>query len=232
MEEEKELEAKKWFGDEFVESFENLKLRFKNNNTLLRIHGTTEESAKQILKEGLIFDGSTIRCTSYDYSNYAILKQWPHNDFKHLVLLGIPLECTEYCLGEVKPLYTQVGEDSIYGSRKLLASEFIAGYIDVSSKQIIPNKQYLDKHSFEEQYIIDSELAGVDINKDEFEEFYGVSWDDIDDFEPSEFNIDELKKVDEEITPEERKKGLNILNGLMKTEEKDFDGVDFEDGWE
>ena len=134
MEEEKELEAKKWFGDEFVESFENLKLRFKNNNTLLRIHGTTEESAKQILKEGLIFDGSTIRCTSYDYSNYAILKQWPHNDFKHLVLLGIPLECTEYCLGEVKPLYTQVGEDSIYGSRKLLASEFIAGYIDVSSK--------------------------------------------------------------------------------------------------
>lgn len=213
--EEKELqeqiEAEKWFGKDFVQEFEKIKKDLLDKETFMYFHGTNLESAKKILEKGLQYDRPSIRVTSYDYSDYKRLRNWPHKDYKYLVIIGVPLETTNFTLlkenenpdlelpvKEPKPLWKFDDEiDGLYN----IPPEFIFGYIDVNKKSIVKNPRYTEKHNYENVFIHDIELGRTP------------------EIDESFFGIDELEEIDSEVTPFERKKAVSDLNDVLKEQE-------------
>lgn len=229
-----ENKAKEYFGKDFISDFENLKKQLRDEKTILRIHGTNLKSAQSILKEGLRFWMPTVKGTSYEAYRYQDLKDWKHKSSEYLVLLGIPIEATtegalSENLEEAKPILKLDEErpsDSNYHSNYILPSEFIIGYIDVKSKSIIRNPKYKTEHNYEDLYVVDSELgAKKDVN-------FSLFGDE-----------EDLREIDEDVTPVERDEGLTQTKSLTKQferneelkltkeEEKMFEGVELDDGW-
>ena len=188
MDEEKlEEEAKKYFGEDFIKEYEELKKKLKDEQIHLFLHGTEKESAEEILKKGLLINSPSIRYTSYPDASYKTMKHWPHRNYKNLVLIGIPNEATKLVnfdydengefIGvkekqvQSKPIFTIENENNGFKTVYKLPAEFIIGYVDVENKTIVNNPLYLSEHTYEDLYVRDSELGTqepVDLS------FYGI----------------------------------------------------------
>lgn len=142
----KQNEGKEYFGEEFVQQFENILQECLENEDFLFIHGTpTKEFAEDICKRGLKSDYPELNYTAYmmeaeDRLLYDKLKSWPFANLKFLVICAVPRRSGK---GGV-PIWTKVD-----GGWSVLLPEFIRGYIDVNQKSIIINKLYSQKHSHE-----------------------------------------------------------------------------------
>lgn len=239
-EERAELEAKDYFGEDFITKFEDLKEKLAKSNVQLRIHGTSDkETAENIEKDGLLIYGSpTLKMTSYSYSSYSSMQHWPHKDSKYLVLIGVPTEATKDGIYdengnltldsesfESKPLFT-IEENAMTNKDKAsyrLPSEFIVGYVNVENKDILLNPQYKSEHTYEDLYVGDSELGKspeVDLS------LFG---------EESELGewLEDFADIDNQVTPEDRKKATEVITHTKENiqEAKDEENFLSEDNW-
>lgn len=144
-EKETNEEAQKYFGDNFINEFNNIKSNILNNNCSFFIHGTFIDRCDSILRNGLIYSSKDILATAIPFReelNYTDLLNWPHREHKGLVILGISNDCFG-AKENLKPLWKYDKENSNeYQKKYLINKEFIYGYIDVVKKEIIKNPDF------------------------------------------------------------------------------------------
>lgn len=148
-------EAKDALGEDFIQFYENLITRLDDNNTVIALHGTREESAKMILESGLKYKspalGSTALVQEMPFGNkdfkvdsYPQMLNWPHLSSSFLVMVAIPYEC----LYE-KGLWEKTHEKtSQFDQNYVIRPEFILGYIDINGKTFVMNPSYTRNHDY------------------------------------------------------------------------------------
>lgn len=156
---ESEEEAQRYFGEEFLNRFEELRKKLEEQNVSLYIHGTSEESSKNILEEGLKYKLPTLNATAVKqsgleeqeyYQGYSQLLNWPHHNWKNLIMIGVPKEC-EGNRKEALPLWKydeHEEEKAVPTNDYRIPSEFIIGEIDVNNKEIVVNPLYTNQHNY------------------------------------------------------------------------------------
>ena len=167
---ETEEEAREFFGNEFVQEFDELMKKIDKENCVMAIHGTSMDSAKSIAKEGLYYKDPALLSTALiqdraleGYQNYEMLLNWPHREYKGLVLLGIPYECFYK-----EPLWEKQDVD-INSERKVkIRPEYIIGYIDVLDKKIIYNSGFKRDHNYNDLEFDMDVFHKRDITNDKF----------------------------------------------------------------
>ena len=121
------------------------------------IHGTELRKVESICQNGLEYKEPNIDATAIgqtmeygvkeiDFQDYKDLLNWPHRNYKGLVLIGVPYECFYK-----KPLWSHV-KDRETGNGDYhykIDPEFIVGYLDVNNKKITLNPRYSRNHNYE-----------------------------------------------------------------------------------
>lgn len=162
--EETEDEAKAFFGEEFIKKFEEIRKMCEKCGIMLAIHGTDISCAQKIQNQGLHYKNPQLLSTTVlqtgsnenpQYEGYSNLLNWPHRQYKGLVLIGVPQECAggydEANETGAKPLweYKPVeGEKSGFEQEYTIKPEFIIGYIDVENRSIVENSAYRTEHDY------------------------------------------------------------------------------------
>jgi len=152
---ETEEQAREYFGEDFIKEFNQILQRLDKEDTILYLHGTSPGSCPSIMDEGLRCGLPQITSTScgqtmpagdesFEFQQFESLLNWGHKNYKGLVMLAIPYE-TFYKEG----LFTQLSVDNGYSYKYLINPDFIVGYIDVNTKQIIMNPKYSREHNYE-----------------------------------------------------------------------------------
>lgn len=154
---ENEEEAREYFGEEFINKFENVLSIIDQQHTMLALHGTSPEVCPLICEEGLKYKSPSLDSTAdtknlnfgdgnVHYENYKELVNWGHKNYKGLVMIAVPYEC--YYREGLWEHYEET-ENKIYGSQDYkIPSDFIVGYIDVEKKNIILNSKYNRNHNY------------------------------------------------------------------------------------
>lgn len=155
---ETEDEARQYFGEEFIKEFDELLTQLDKQDTIVAIHGTGKNVCPQICENGLQYKLPSLSSTAIQqqmaygvedmhYSQYETLLNWPHRNYKGLVILAIPYECF-YKEG----LWNHFGntDSSAYGGQDYkIDADFVVGYIDVENKRIVRNPKYNRQHNYE-----------------------------------------------------------------------------------
>lgn len=160
---ETEEEAKEYFGKKFVDEFNRLLTELDRQQTVVFLHGTNLENCSSICEQGLLYKDSDLTGTAIiqemtfgekniEYDEYKQLLNWPHKEYKGIVIIAVPYECfyKEGLWNHFKNSEMNVGDYKI-------DSDFIVGFIDVERKQIIINPKYNRQHNYT-GYIRDNEL--------------------------------------------------------------------------
>ena len=169
---ENEEVAQQYFGEDFLRRFEDLRKKLEEQNVSLYIHGTSAESSENILEEGLKYKAPTLNATAVKqsgleeqeyYQGYSQLLNWPHQNWKNLIMIGVPKEC-EGSRKEALPLWERIrhAEEGISTNDYRIPSEFIIGEIDVNNKAIIVNPSYTNLHNYT-GLIHDSDLTNDNV---------------------------------------------------------------------
>ena len=157
---ESEDEARQYFGEDFVRQFEQIRKYCTENSLMLAIHGTKPQLLDSIQQNGLEYQHPEILSTAFiqtgtdleeTYSNFSGLLNWPHNESKGLILLGIPSECNgvlSHGETETKPLWLRVSQEGDYEKKYRINPEFIIGQIDVDKKVIQENPTFSLSHDY------------------------------------------------------------------------------------
>ncbi|MBR6504444.1 MAG: hypothetical protein IKT41_01770 [Clostridia bacterium] len=170
--------AREYFGDDFIAQFEEIRKRLAEQNATLYIHGTDMEIANMAMQTGFEAKNpsitSTAVCqTSYEeapeYSEFSKMLNWPHRDYKGLVLIAVPNECLSV-QGEAQPIWEHrpipEGEVKTAFSREYaIKPEYIVGVIDVVEKQITENPAYINEHSYD-GLVLDDLVSSLNIQRD------------------------------------------------------------------
>lgn len=163
---ETEEEARDYFGQEFIDKFENILSVIDKQHTMLGLHGTHVDVCPQICEEGLKYLSPSISATAVTkdlnlgdgnvkYKNYEELLNWGHKNYKGLVMVAIPYEC--YYKEGLWEHYQET-DNRLYGSQDYkIPADFIVGYIDVEGKNIILNPKYNRNHDYS-KLIPDNEI--------------------------------------------------------------------------
>lgn len=185
---ETEDEAKAYFGEEFVERLEEIIQYCDEKNLKLLLHGTSPENVPTILDEGLKSRINDLSYTSIPLNRpipYSTLLNWPHREYKGIVLLAIPTECLTRYGNEISPIWN--GEKSSYHSiNYTLSPEFILGGLDIEHKSIIMNDAFSCEHDYSKFRLKNNEIDELDPaitsidNNDEFDSFHvdDIKWDE------------------------------------------------------
>ena len=171
---ETEAEAREYFGEELISKFDRLITDLDRQETIVAIHGTKEEVCPMICEKGLQYKSPSLSSTAVQqrmaygqhemhYDNYESLLNWGHKNYKGLVILAIPYECF-YKEGLWNKF--QDTNSSMYGGQDYkIDPDFVAGYIDVTQKQIVLNPKYNRQHNYE-GYVKDFELFREQLDMD------------------------------------------------------------------
>ena len=163
---ETEEEARAYFGNAFIQQFDSLMTSLGKEQTIVAIHGTDLETCSKICDTGLQYKIASLSSTAIQqsmgfsqhdmhYNNYEGLLNWPHRQYKGLVIIAIPLECY-YKEGLWN--HFRNTDTSFYGGQDYrIDSDFIVGYLDVEKKKIVLNPKYNRNHNYE-GYVKDNEL--------------------------------------------------------------------------
>ena len=171
---ETETEAREYFGEDFISKFDQLITDLDRQETIVAIHGTMEDACPMICEQGLQYKSPSLSSTAVQqhmaygqhemhYGNYESLLNWGHKNYKGLVILAIPYECY-YKEGLWNKF--QDTDSSMYGGQDYkIDPDFVAGYIDVTQKQIVINPKYNRQHNYE-GYVKDNELFREQLDMD------------------------------------------------------------------
>lgn len=171
---ETEAEAREYFGDDFISKFDNLLTVLDKQETIVAIHGTNEKACPLICENGLKYKRPSLSSTAVQqdmaygqsemhYVNYEGLLNWGHKNYKGLVILAIPYEC--YYKEGLWNKYQDTGL-GIYGVQDYkIDPDFIAGYIDVTKKQLVINPKYNRQHNYD-GYVKDEEIFREQLDMD------------------------------------------------------------------
>lgn len=104
-----------------------------------------------------------------EYSEFSKMINWPHRDYKGLVLIAVPNECLRV-QGEAQPIWEHRpipdGEVKTAFSREYaIKPEYIVGVIDVLEKQITENPAYTNEHSYD-GLVLDDLVSSLNMQKD------------------------------------------------------------------
>lgn len=170
--------AREYFGDDFIAQFDDIRKKLAEQNATLYIHGTDMEIANMAMQTGFEAKNpsitSTAVCqTSYEempeYDQFSTMLNWPHRDYKGLVLIAVPNECLS-TQDEPRPIWehrpTPDGEVKTSFTREYaIKPEYIVGIIDVLGKQIIENPTYTAEHSYD-GLVLDDLVSSLQMQKD------------------------------------------------------------------
>lgn len=151
---ETEEEAREYFGEDFINKFDELLTFLDKQETIVALHGTDVEVCPAICENGLQYKLPSLSSTAVQqdmsfgkgdihYSNYESLLNWKHKNYKGLVIIAIPYECY-YKEG----LWNHFA-NSGWGQDYRIDSDFIVGYLDVEGKNIVLNPKYNREHNYE-----------------------------------------------------------------------------------
>lgn len=152
---ETEEEAREYFGDEFIEQLNIWFTDLDKQKTMIAIHGTSPDLCPSICEEGLRYKSPNLDSTAVlqhmeygqrdmNVSNFSELLNWPHREYKGLVVIAVPYE-SFYREG----LWNHYqNENNGYSYDYKINPDFIAGYIDVENKKIVRNPNYTRKHDY------------------------------------------------------------------------------------
>ena len=166
--------AREYFGDDFIAQFGEIRKRLAEQNATLFVHGTDVEIANKVMQTGLKARSPSITSTAVrqagyeekkEYDKFSTLLNWPHRDYKGLVLIAVPNECLS-TLGEAKPIWEYIptadGDVETSSTRKYaIKPEYVVGIIDVLKKQIIENPTYTNEHSYDGLILDDSASSTI-----------------------------------------------------------------------
>ena len=142
---ETEEEAREYFGEDFINQLNEFFTDLDKQKTIIAIHGTSPDLCPNICDEGLRYKSPNLTSTAVtqhmEYgqrdmivSNFSELLNWPHREYKGLVIIAIPYE-SFYKEG----LWDHYQEGNSYSYDYRINPDFIAGYIDVENKTDIEN---------------------------------------------------------------------------------------------
>lgn len=163
-----EEEAREYFGEEFIQQFEDIRRRLTEQGMTLYIHGTTIDVAENAMENGFEARNPSITSTaviqqSYEdvpeYQEFSKFMNWPHKDYKGFVLVAVPNECRDrenpMPLWEYRPV--PEGTELTDSTRQFaIKPEFIVGTVDATEKTIKENPMYTDVHSYDGLLLDDS----------------------------------------------------------------------------
>ena len=184
---ETEEQAKAYFGEEFVEKLQSIINYCGENNLALQLHGTSEDYIPEILNNGLSCHTNDIAYTSLsaDRKNlYSDLLNWPHREYKGIILLALPKECIGITGHGEQPIWN---DSTIWANGYELAPEFILGALDIENKSIIMNNAFTKDHDYSKFRLKNCEI-------DDMEHSNAVE-NDIP-IDPAVFDLFEGKSVD------------------------------------
>ncbi len=215
--------AREYFGEDFIAQFEEIRKKLAEQNATLYIHGTDIEIANMTMQTGFEAKNPSITSTAIcqtgyeektEYDKFSTMLNWPHRDYKGLVLIAIPNECLSV-QGKAKPIWEHIpttdGEVKTSFTREyVIKPEYIVGIIDVVKKQIIENPAYTNEHSYD-GLVLDDLVSGINMQKEtksnitdrndsvldsneDAAQFYNTSIDDSSDISP-ESEVDALVEV-------------------------------------
>ena len=238
---EAEVEAREYFGNDFIAQFEKIRKKLDEQNVTLFIHGTDVDIANKVMKDGFEAKNPSITSTavleeSYEdmpeYNKFANMIKWPHRNYKGLVLIGLPKECFT---NEAQPVWEhrpiQEGEVKTDSSREyVIRPEYIVGVIDVLGKQIIENPTYTNEHSYEglllDDYIAIRDQKNIKLNNENELEFSDDSESEV--YGESVNNSTEISAV--EIADRDIEEIAGFYRWILLNEEVGFQIVDAKGG--
>lgn len=155
---ETEEEAREYFGQEFINKFENILSILDKQHTILALHGTHLDVCPQICDEGLQNLSPTIDSTAVrkdlnmgdgnvHYKNYEELLNWGHKNYKGLVMVAIPYGCF-YKEGLWEHYQETDRRFHSLVQNYRIPADFIVGFIDVINKNIVINPKYNRTHDY------------------------------------------------------------------------------------
>lgn len=159
---ETEEQAKAYFGEEFVEKLQSIINYCGENNLALQLHGTSEDYIPEILNNGLSCHKNDIAYTSLsaDRKNlYSDLLNWPHGEYKGIILLALPKECIGITGHGEQPIWN---DSTIWANGYELAPEFILGALDIENKSIIMNNAFTKDHDYSKFRLRDLEIDDME----------------------------------------------------------------------
>lgn len=159
---ETEEQAKAYFGEEFVEKLQSIINYCAENNLALQLHGTSEDYIPEILNNGLSCHKNDIAYTSLsaDRKNlYSDLLNWPHREYKGIILLALPKECIGITGHGEQPIWN---DSTIWANSYELAPEFILGALDIENKSIIMNNAFTKDHDYSKFRLRDLEIDDME----------------------------------------------------------------------
>ena len=174
---ETEEQAREYFGEKFISEFDKLMTLLDKQQTVVALHGTNPSNCPSICKNGLMYKNPVLSSTAVlqnmeygmkniNFSKYETLLNWPHREYKGLVIIAVPYECF-YKEG----LWNQFShtDSAAYGGQDYkIDPDFIVGYVDVNNKKIILNPKYNRTHdysNYETDYHLFHENKEFDNNK-------------------------------------------------------------------
>lgn len=171
---ETEAEAREYFGEDFISKFDRLITDLDRQETIVAIHGTSEEVCPMICEKGLQYKSPSLNSTAVQqgmaygqhemhYDNYESLLNWGHKNYKGLVILAIPYEC--YYKEGLWNKFQDTNSSAYGGQDYRIDPDFVAGYIDVTHKQIVLNPKYNRQHNYD-GYVKDNELFREQLDMD------------------------------------------------------------------
>ena len=238
---EAEVEAREYFGNDFIAQFEKIRKKLDEQNVTLFIHGTDVDIANKVMKDGFEAKNPSITSTavleeSYEdmpeYNKFANMIKWPHRNYKGLVLIGLPKECFT---NEAQPVWEhrpiQEGDVKTDSSREyVIRPEYIVGVIDVLGKQIIENPTYTNEHSYEglllDDYIAIRDQKNIKLNNENELEFSDDSESEV--YGESVNNSTEISAV--EIADRDIEEIAGFYRWILLNEEVGFQIVDAKGG--
>jgi len=145
---ETDEEAREYFGEKFINEYEDILKYCRENKHLLYIHGTSTGCLNEICKEGLKYKNNTINSTACgtntEKADYVKLLNWPHYDCKGLALIVIPKDS----LGKIWKKNDNMQDNYFYSDRYYIAPEFIIATANIDDKKIMINQNYKHEHDY------------------------------------------------------------------------------------
>lgn len=171
---ETEEEAREYFGQDFIQEFDDLLTLLDKQETIVSIHGTRPSVCPIICEKGLQYKFPSLDSTAVQqsmaygqhdmhYDKFDSLLNWRHKNYKGLVILAIPYEC--YYKEGLWNHFQDTNSSAYGGQDYRIDPDFIAGYIDVNEKKIVINPKYNRKHNYdgyEKDMDIFREKVGID----------------------------------------------------------------------
>ena len=163
---ETEEQAREYFGEDFINKFDKLMTVLDKQQTIVALHGTDLINCSSISENGLLYKSPDLHSTAIlqeteygkkdiNYLNYETLLNWPHKQYKGIVIIAVPYECF-YKEG----LWNHFQKKDNDSREYKIDPDFIVGYIDVNNKSIIMNKKYNRVHNYT-NYVRDKEFSTV-----------------------------------------------------------------------